>query len=303
MILVAGGTGHLGGELLQLLAKRGLAVRVLTRDPERARRLLGNGPEFALGDARDPRSLEAALRGVDAVVSAMTGFGPGAPGPRAVDYQGNLNLIRACEAAGAGRFVLLSMYGAAADHPMELLRMKHGAEEALRASALDWTVVRPTVFMELWVGMIGDPLVKTGTATVFGRGDNPVNLVSARDVARFVELALSSPELSRQGLDVGGPENLTLNRLVGEIEAATGRKAKLRHIPVPLLRFTRILMRPIRPDLAGLAEAGIVADTVDMGFDAAPLQQRFPKMQLIRVADVVRQRFGERPAAQIPLHE
>src|ERR1700682_4983106 len=125
MILVAGGTGNLGVELVSHLSTLGTAVRVLTRDVDRARQRLGETPEFFLGDARSPDTLRAALHGVDAVVSAMTGFGPGARGPKAVDYEGNLNLITAAEAAGVRRFVLLSMYGAAADHPMELARMKY----------------------------------------------------------------------------------------------------------------------------------------------------------------------------------
>ncbi len=142
MILVAGGTGHLGIELVPLLTARGIPVRVVTRDPDRARQRLGETPQLAKGDARNPQTLEEALKGVDAVVSAMTGFGPGAPGPKAVDYEGNLNLIRAAEAAGVRRFVLVSIHGATADHAMELWRMKYRAEEALRASRLDWVIVR-----------------------------------------------------------------------------------------------------------------------------------------------------------------
>jgi len=292
VILVVGGTGHLGVELVPILTAHGLRVRVLTRDPERARRLLGDIPEVALGDARDLRSLEAAVNGIGAVVSAMTGFGPGGPGPRAVDYEGNLNLIQVCETAGARRFVLVSMHGAAPDHPMELLRRKHQAEEALRASRLDWTIVRPTVFMELWAGIIGTPIAKSRKTTVFGRGDNPINFISARDVARFVQLALVEPGFSRQAIDVGGPENLTFNQLVREIEIAASCTASVTHIPILLMRVSRLLLWPIRPDLAGMVEAGIVTDTLDMTFNTTELQRRFPQVELTRVADSARRDFS-----------
>src|SRR5260370_685788 len=155
MILVAGGTGHLGGEAIPRLMARRPRVRILTRAPARARRRLGSSPEFVEGDVRNPDSLEIAMRGIDAVVSAITGFGPGGDGPRSVDFEGNRNLIRVAEAAGVDRFVLLSMRGAAAGHPMELARMKHRAEEALRASRLTWTIVRPTPVMELWADLVG----------------------------------------------------------------------------------------------------------------------------------------------------
>src|SRR5258708_27864758 len=133
MILVAGGTGHLGGELIPRLMARGTGVRILTRDPARARRRLGSSPEFVEGDVRNPDSLEIAMRGIDAVVSAITGFGPGGDGPRSVDFEGNRNLIRVADAAGVDRFLLMSMRGAAAGPPMELPLLKIRDDEALRA--------------------------------------------------------------------------------------------------------------------------------------------------------------------------
>ena len=293
MILVAGGTGHLGTQLIPLLTDRGIQVRVLTRDPIRARRRLGPLPELAEGDARQPASLAPALEDADTVVSAMTGFGPGGAGPRAIDYEANLNLIRAAERSGARRFVLVSMYGAGTDHPMELMRMKHRAEEALRASRLDWTIVRPNVFMELWAGIVGDPIVKAGKTMVFGKGDNPINFNSANDVARFIDLALRDATLSRTVMEVGGPENVTLNDLVREVEQATGRKAAVRHIPIPVMRLSRVLLRGPKPDIAGMIEAGINFDTADMSFDAAELQRRFPQVRLTRLTEVIHRQFSK----------
>jgi uncharacterized protein YbjT (DUF2867 family) len=296
MILVAGGTGHLGVELVPILTARGIPVRILTRDPDRARQRLGETPQFAKGEARRPSTLEAAVKGIDVVVSAMTGFGPGAPGPRAVDYLGNLNLIRAAEAAGVRRFVLVSIHGATTDHAMELWRMKHRAEEALRASRLDWVVVRPNAFMELWAEIVGAPIFKDGKATVFGRGDNPINFNSAKDVARFVELALFDPGLSRTILSIGGPENLTLNQLVGQVERAAGRKAAVKHVPLPMMRLMSLVMRPLKPDVAAMIQGGIAFDTVDMTFDAVDLRRRFPQIELTRMADVLARQGVATPA-------
>lgn len=295
MILVAGGTGHLGVELVSSLTTRGMTVRVLTRDPDHARKLLGAATEVAAGDVGDPASLQRALTGVGAVVSAITGFGPGGAGPRAVDYEGNLNLIRAAEAAGVLRFVMLSIRGASPDHPMHLMRMKHLAEVALRDSRLDWTIVRPTIFMELWTGIVGDPILKSGKTTIVGRGENPVNLVSVRDVARVVALALTEPATSCQTIDVGGPDNLTFRQLVGLFESASGKPASVRHVPLPVMRLARLALGPFRPDLAGVIEAGIVTDTADMSFDPAELRHRFPQVELTPVEQVVRRRVAPTP--------
>jgi uncharacterized protein YbjT (DUF2867 family) len=292
MILVAGGTGHLSGELIPRLIAGRTGVRILTRNPTRAQRRVGDSPEFVEGDVRNPGSLEIAMRGIDAVVSAVTGFGPGGDGPRTVDFEGNRNLIRAAEAEGVHRFVLLSMRGAEADHPMELARMKHRAEEALRASRLAWTILRPTPFMELWAGIVGDPIEKAVKTTIFGSGDNPINFMAERDLAQIVQLVLTEPRFERAVLDVGGPDNLSFNQLVQQIEAAAGRPAKVRHIPMPVMRLSALLTRPFRPDVAGMIQAGIGFATADMRFDAAEMRRRFPTIELTRIVDVVGQRFG-----------
>jgi len=62
------------------------------------------------------------------------------------------------------------------------------------------------------------------------------------------------------------------------------------HIPVPLLRLARFLMRPVRPDIADMIEASITFDTAAMSFDAAELRSRFPQVELHGILDVVRQR-------------
>jgi NADH dehydrogenase len=248
--------------------------------------------DVALGDVRSPDTLGDAVRGADAIVSAMTGFGPGAHGPKAIDYQGNLNLIRAAEADGVRRFVLVSMHGAAADHTMELVRMKHRAEQALRVSRLDWVILRPNVLMELWARIVGTPIVTKGKATVFGRGDNPINFNSAKDVARFIELALSQSELSRSVLEVGGPENVTLNQLVERVQQVTGRKAVARHVPLAMMRLSYLMMRPFKPDVAGMIQAGIAFDTVEMSFDASQLRRRFPRVELTKIDDVLVRQFA-----------
>jgi uncharacterized protein YbjT (DUF2867 family) len=204
MILVAGATGHLGVALVERLASHDDDVRLLSRHPERARALFGAAFDVTRGDVRDASSLTRALAGVNTVVSAVTGFGPGGGGTEGVDRRGNENLIAAAEAAGANRFVLVSIHGARADHPLGLYRAKFFAEKRLQQSRLAWTIVRPTVFMELWAHIVGDSLIKGGKATVFGRGDNPINFVSVQDVARVVELAISGDQSHGRTVDVGG---------------------------------------------------------------------------------------------------
>ena len=275
MIVVAGGTGTLGARLVPRLAGQGLAVRVLTRDPARAQHLAGPGIEVVRGDVRDPASIAGALRGAGTVISAVHGFaGPGRVSPAMVDRAGNARLIDAAARTGAA-FVLVSVVGAAPDHPIGLFRAKHAAEQALRASGIPWTIVRATAFMETWGKIMAQPLQASGKILVFGRGDNPVNFVSATDVAALISHAVATPCLRSHALELGGPGNLTFNQVAALLQETTGHLAAIRHIPRPVLHAMARATAMVKPALARQARAALAMDTIDMTFDPSPTRRAF----------------------------
>ncbi len=293
MILIAGGTGKLGTQIVRLLMARGLETRVLTRDPARAAHLRSDLVELVAGDVLDPRAVEQAAAGARTVISAMHGFmGTGAYNPRSVDGQGNANLLRAAQAGGAEHFILVSIQGAARDHPMELFRMKYLAEQELRASGLAWTIIRPTAFMETWAQLIGEPLLKRGSTIIFGRGRNPINFVSVADVARFVEQAVVDPAMRGEVVEVGGPENLSMREVAAIVQTVTGRTGTTRAVPLPLMRLMAVLMRPVNPMLARQIQAGVVMDTRNMAFDPSETRRRYPAIAPTCLAEVVRRDYG-----------
>jgi uncharacterized protein YbjT (DUF2867 family) len=292
LVAVAGGTGTLGGHLVDRLTGHGIRVRILARDPEQASSLENEMIEVVPGDVRDRAALEAAVQGCDAVVSAFTAFGrPQGGDLRSADLQGNINLIRAAETLGGGQFVLVSLHGAAPDSPMELGRVKYQVEQVLRASRLGWTIVRPTASMELYVTLLAAPLLEHQKARIFGRGDNPVNFVSQRDVAAFVELALTDSRLRGQAIDVGGPENLSVNQLVHRFEELTGAAGSEQHIPRPMLRALSVVVRPFSSTLARQAKAAVLMDTTDMTFDDSGTARSYPSIHPTSLEEVVRRDF------------
>jgi len=253
VILVAGGTGRLGTLVVSRLVTGGHDVRVLTRDPVRARHLPDGLIEVVQGDVRDRASVERAMRGVTTAVSAVHGFaGPGRVTPVSVDRDGNANLVDVAEATGAD-VVMMSVVGASSDSPMELFRAKNAAEQHLRSRPVAWTIVRATAFVELWAEIMAK-------APVFGRGDNPINFVSVHDVAAVVERAVVDPGLRGKILEVGGPSNVTFNELAALLEELRGGHRKIHHIP-------RWFLRAVAP-VARQPRAALVMDTIDMTFDA-----------------------------------
>jgi uncharacterized protein YbjT (DUF2867 family) len=265
VILVAGGTGRMGSLVVQRLSKRGMAVRVLTRDPQRANHL-PSAVKLVSGDVREPASLVAAVAGVNTVVSAVQGFaGPGRVCPASVDRDGNKNLIDAASQVEAD-VILMSAVGVAADSPMELFRMKYAAEQYLLESGLRATIVQATAFRELWDELLNQTAARSGRPLVFGHGNNPINFVSVNDVADVVEHAIIDPTTRGRTLQIGGPDNLTFNQLAAEVQAAAGRTRPPRHIPPAALRLMARTVGRLRPELGRQARAALAMDRLDLTF-------------------------------------
>lgn len=147
--LVAGATGQTGGHIVGLLLAKGIEVRALVRDLDKANSALPKEVEKVLGDVLDKASLKSALAGCDVLLSA-TGAAPSLDpsGPYKVDYEGNKNLVDAAKAAGIEQFVMVSsLCVSKIFHPLNLfwgiLYWKKQAEDYLKVSGVPYTIVRP----------------------------------------------------------------------------------------------------------------------------------------------------------------
>ena len=151
-VLVAGATGQTGRRVVQQLLSRDIAVKALVRDAAKAREVLSSdrgGLEIVVGDVLKPNTLDAALSGCQAVVSA-TGAAPSfdPTGPYKVDYEGTKNLVDAAKKADISQVVMVSsLCVSKLFHPLNLfwgvLYWKQQAEDYLKKSGLTYTIVRP----------------------------------------------------------------------------------------------------------------------------------------------------------------
>ena len=288
MILIVGASGRLGGAVVQQLLAQGKAIRVMSRNPTGLAQLKQQGVDIVGGDLRDRASLANACRGVEQVLAAAHALdGKGGNNPRTVDDMGNRHLIDAAKAVGVKHFIFVSVQGASPDAPPEFFRIKYRTEEYLRASGLNFTILRPGAYMELWAQLIGQPIREQGKATIFGRGNNPINFVSVEDVARFVDIALNDARARNAVIEVGGPENLTMNQVAEIFERASGRQAKKRHIPLLMMRAMSILMQPLNPAMSRLIRNGIYMDTADLCYATADTARAFG-LQLTSLEEVAR---------------
>jgi uncharacterized protein YbjT (DUF2867 family) len=179
-ILVAGGHGKIALRLLGLLAARGHTARGLIRSPGQAADLQRVGAVPVVGDLENDETLDAYVKGADAVVfAAGAGPGSGAARKRTVDLGGAVKLADAAKSTGVRRYVMISSIGAdrpdsAGDAMVAYLQAKADADEYVRASGLDYTIVRPgSLTDEPGTGLI------TASTALGNRGPVPRDDVAA----------------------------------------------------------------------------------------------------------------------------
>jgi uncharacterized protein YbjT (DUF2867 family) len=148
-VLVVGGHGKVALRLLRLLAREGHRGRGVIRKPEQADDLEAVGAVPVVCDVERGDDLRPHVRGVDAIVfAAGTGPGSGPERKRTVDYGAAVKSIEAARDLGVARFVIVSSIGThdvdgASEAMGPYLQAKRDADDALKQSGLDWTVVKP----------------------------------------------------------------------------------------------------------------------------------------------------------------
>ena len=285
MILVVGATGLLGGEVCRLLAAASRPVRALVREtssPDKVARLESLGAEIVRGDLKDPRSLEAACRGIRAVISTASSTLSRQEGDsiESVDQNGQLNLVEAAERAGVGHFVLVSFPGAAVEFPLQ--SAKRAVEERLRLGAMTYTILQPTFFSEVWLSpALGfDPA--NGKAQIYGAGDKPISWISLQDVARFAVAVLDNPSAANATIKLGGPDALSPLDVVRLAEETSGTRIEVQHVPEEALRGQhQAATDSLQRSFAGLMLYYASGDVIDM---SATLRA-FPGQRLRSVRD------------------
>ncbi|WP_369263454.1 NAD(P)H-binding protein [Streptomyces sp. R35] len=224
MILVTGATGTIGSELLRQLAARGEKARALTRDPARAR--VPAGVEVVRGDYHEPASVEAAMSGASALF-AVGVLGPG-------DADADAALVAAARAAGVRRVVKLSAIGTGDPALGPVSNWHLGGEQAVQASGLEWTVLRPSSFASntlSWAAAIhsGDPVPNmTGTGTQ--------GVIDPRDVSEVAAEALLAPGHTGRVYTLTGPELLTTADQAATLAEVLGRPVATVDVPPDALR-------------------------------------------------------------------
>jgi len=287
IVMVAGGTGLIGSEAVRALRTKGAEVRVMTAHPDSSARAIESmGATAVRGDVLDEATLGPAVVGADVVVQALTfpTFPVEKPRRRFTfeefDGRGTERLVAAAAAAGVRRYVYTSGVGADPSSIKTWYRAKWQGEEAVRTSGMEPVVLRPS-----WVyGPTDIALNKfvrfaklSPVVPVVGRGDQRLQPVLAADVGAALA-ALAAPGGPTGTIEIGGPDVMTMNEVLGVLLEVLGRRRPLVHLPpfLPKLAgfFLQVLPKP------PLSPSAIDFATADALADVGPLLRALPDLRL-----------------------
>lgn len=238
-ILVAGATGFLGSEICRQLIEKNKNVKGLVRttsDVNKVAQLKELGVEIIEGDLKDKSSLKNALKGVSAIISTVSSTISRHEGDsiQTVDDEGQNNLIDAAVAAGISQFVYISFCVMPIQFPLQTAKRK--VEQHLTSSGLNYTILQPTNFMDVWLSPILGFDYSNAKATIYGDGKNKISWIAIKDVASFAVASIDNLGAKNRSIELGGPSALSPLEVVNIFETTHGKKFELQFVPVEALK-------------------------------------------------------------------
>jgi NADH dehydrogenase len=238
-VLVVGSTGFLGMEICRQLVDAGRNVKALVRntsDSTKVQAIRQMGVETREGDLKNAASIRRALDGVDTVISTASSTLSRQEGDsiETVDGIGQLGLVQAAIDSGVNQFIFVSFRPI---HDSFLLQTaKRNVEKKLMESKLNYTILQPGFFMEVWLSPAVGFDYPNSKVTIYGEGENKLYLVSLVDVAAIAVASLGNELAKNSIFQVGGPAGVSPLEVVKIFENHTGNEFAIQFVPIAALQ-------------------------------------------------------------------
>lgn len=264
LVLVIGATGYLGRHIVARLRQSGYRVRALARDPNRLGFTRDSGIEVFVGQVTRPETLAGLCDGVSVVISTLGVRSlKRKPTPWEVDYQGNLTVLQMARHAQVERFLFVGVLrGERLRASVPVVEPRERFIDALRQSAIPWTVLRPTGFFNDMETIFNQ--ARRGRVTLLGSGEARMNPIHPTDLASEIIRCLGDEAARDMSVDVGGPDIYSYAEIARLAFRALGKPAHITRIPPGLVDGISQAVKPFNPTAAGFLRFIRAVMTTDM---------------------------------------
>jgi len=240
-LLIVGGTGTLGRQVVLQALTKGYQVRCLVRNLRKANFLKEWGVELVYGDLTVPETIPPCLRGITAVIDASTTRPYDLATTKKIDWDGKLALIDSAKVANVKHFVFCSALNTEEFSEIPLMEMKKGVEDYLKKSKIPYTIFRLTGFYQGLIEQYAIPILED--LPIWITNENTcISYMDTQDIAKFCIRSLQLPKTWNQTFLLVGPKGWLSSEIIKLCEQLVGKSAQVKQIPMVILKLSSNLL-------------------------------------------------------------
>ncbi len=262
-VLVIGGTGTLGRQIVKTALDSGYQVRCMVRTPRKASFLQEWGCELTKGDLLNPEDIKYSLEDIDAVIDAATNRPDDPKSVYETDWDGKLNLYRSCDENNIKRVVFISLLSSEHFRNVPLMDIKYCTERLLIESSLDYTILQPAGFMQGVIGQFAIPILDSQTVWI-SASPGKIAYMNTQDVARFAVASLDNEKTIRKCFPIVGPKAWGAEEIIKICEKCSGKSAKILKVSPFLIGVAQNLVSFFEPTV-NVAERLSFSEVISSG--------------------------------------
>jgi len=249
-IIVYGGTGYYGREVVRGLVRKGVSVKVVSRESAKAQAILGNDVEIMQGDVTDNQTIVDSLRNVTAIIICLSAMSNKLIRKmKQIERDAVLAIMEEAKNQNISRLIYMSGYEMRAQLLNELNIPEFGEikieiESTITNSDFNWTILGDAPAFEIFFAFI-----RNGKMVVPRGGLNAIPCISAEDVGEITAQTALRDDLNGHRLKLTGPEAFTFPEAAKRISSISGKNIKHAAIPLIIVNILSFLLIPFTPFL------------------------------------------------------
>jgi uncharacterized protein YbjT (DUF2867 family) len=235
-LLIIGGTGTLGRQIVLQALTKGYQVRCLVRNFRKANFLKEWGAELVYGDLTRPETIPPCLKGITAIIDASTSRANELESLKKVDWEGKLCLLEAAKVANIQRFIFFSAQNVEKFQNIPLMKIKNGIEIKLKESGIPYTIFRLSGFYQGLIEQYAIPILEN--LTIWVTNENTyIAYMDTQDIAKFCLRSLQIRDTTNQTFFLSGSKSWVSSEIIQLCEQLAGQQAKIQKIPLFVLKL------------------------------------------------------------------